>query len=177
MKLFCHLPENQYHKEPHVADLQKAFEKEVNTAEKFTQELYLQLSPHTATWGLTYFEKELGLSTDTAKTVEERREIVLAKERGRGTSTKAMIQGVAESFYQGQVEVKEYAEEYLFELIFINYVGVPDYIQNLTKILLEIRPAHLDFKYTIREVRIGPLYIGGYCTIPLMLTVGAINDN
>src|SRR5690625_4208947 len=64
-------------------------------------DLRLQLSIDTATWGLEIYEKELGIITDRSKTHVERRSVIKSKLRGQGNVNIALIQLVAESFENG----------------------------------------------------------------------------
>jgi hypothetical protein len=104
----------------------------------------------TATWALKDWEEEYGIVTDISKPYELRREIVLAKIRGSGTTTKAMIQNVSRAFSGGEVKVNEYPSEYRFEIQFIGIKGIPQNMAGLIKAIDDIKPAHLSycFKYT-----------------------------
>ncbi len=114
------------------------------------EDLLNQLFVNTATWGLGRWEKELGLETDLSKTYERRRENILAKLRGSGTTTREMIKNMAIAFSGGEVEVIEYPNEHRFDIRFTGVMGIPPNMQGLEQALDEIKPAHLDysFKYT-----------------------------
>ena len=55
------------------------------------EDLINQAFIDTATWGIDLWEEEYGLDTNKLLSYEERREIVKAKKRGRGTTTIEMI--------------------------------------------------------------------------------------
>jgi uncharacterized protein YmfQ (DUF2313 family) len=103
-----------------------------------------------ATWGLDGWEKELGLSTDSASPPARRRELIRAKLRGTGTTTKRMIIDAAASFSGGEVEVIEYPEENRFEVKFVGVKGIPSNMAGFIRMLEDIKPAHLAylFKYS-----------------------------
>ncbi len=116
----------------------------------YIEDLEKQFFIDTATWGLSIYEKELGLKTNMSLTYEERREIIKAKLRGRGTTTKAMIKNTAEAFSGGEVDVIEYPSEYCFIVKFIGVKGIPRNMAAFIDMLETIKPAHLayTFKYT-----------------------------
>lgn len=115
-----------------------------------TKDILNQCFITTATWGLDRWEKVFGLQTDRSKSYERRREILLAKIRGSGTTTKEMLKNVAIAFSGGEVAIHEYPEEYRFEVQFIGVKGIPQNMAGLIAALDEIKPAHLaySFKYT-----------------------------
>lgn len=100
-----------------------------------------------ATWGLQQWEYELGI-VNTDNIVSWRRETLLAKLRGMGTSTKWRIKNVAETFSGGEVEVTEYNKDHRFEIKFVGILGIPDNMAGFLNVLDEIKPAHLG--YTIK---------------------------
>lgn len=104
----------------------------------------------TATWGLSLWESELGMTIDPTKPIERRREQILAKIRGAGTTTKQMIKNVAAAFSGGEVDVIEYPSEYRFVVKFIGVKGIPPNMSGFIAMLEQIKPAHLaySFEYT-----------------------------
>ncbi|MFQ8758277.1 MAG: putative phage tail protein [Intestinimonas sp.] len=108
-----------------------------------------QLDVNKATWGLSCWEASLGLDVDVSRPDAYRRTRILSKLRGQGTTTVAMIQNVAESFYNGQVAVEEQPEAYRFDIRFLSSIGVPPNLDDLSAALEEIKPAHLAYDYII----------------------------
>lgn len=104
----------------------------------------------TATWGLELWESELGIMTETNKSIERRRESLKAKIRGSGTTTKEMIRDTASAFSGGEVDVIEYPADYLFEVRFIGVKGIPANMPGFIQMLEHIKPSHLgySFKYS-----------------------------
>ncbi|MGO4498797.1 putative phage tail protein [Paenibacillus sp. 2RAB27] len=104
----------------------------------------------TATWGLDFWERVFGISTDRTKSYEPRREVIKAKIRGAGTTTKEMIRTTAMAFSGGEVNVIDYPTEYRFEVQFVGVKGIPQNMAGFIAMLEEIKPAHLtySFKYT-----------------------------
>jgi len=133
-----------------ITELQSSVAKELGKLYYHLHDLFNQLFIGTATWGLTIYEKELGLKTNMGLSYEERREIIKAKIRGRGATTKQMIKETAEAFSGGEVDVIEYPEESKFIVKFIGVKGIPRNMRGFIDMLETIKPAHLvyEFKYT-----------------------------
>lgn len=108
-----------------------------------------QLFIDTATWGLSFWEQQYGILTNINKFYEDRRELVKAKIRGTGTTTIQMIKNTAEAFSNGECDVIEHSETYLFTVKFIGIKGIPHNMQSFENILKIIKLAHLnyDFQY------------------------------
>lgn len=141
----------------HNSDIIKSFMEsnsiEVDILKAYMNDLIKNLYVKTATWGLDLFEEELGLVTDKSISYEERRERILAKKRGNGTTTKAMIKNTAEAFSGGEVEVIENFNDYSFIVKFVGVKGIPKNLALFKKMIEEIKPAHLNyelaFTYTV----------------------------
>lgn len=141
----------------HNSDIVKSFMEsnsiEVDILKAYIDDLVKNLYVKTATWGLDLFEEELGLVTDKSVDYEERRERILAKKRGSGTTTKAMIKNTAEAFSGGEVEVIEKFNEYSFIVKFVGVRGIPKNLALFKQMIEEIKPAHLNyelaFTYTV----------------------------
>lgn len=133
-----------------MKEIQSSISKEFCILDYYVKDLEKQFFIDTATWGLSIYEKELGLQTNMSLTYEERREIIKAKLRGHGTTTKEMIKNTAEAFSGGEVDVIEYPEESKFIVKFIGIKGIPRNMQGFIDMLETIKPAHLayEFKYT-----------------------------
>ncbi len=147
--LMQYLPD-YYQNIKEVKKLQEAMGYEVGGLAYSIQDILNQFFINTATWGLDLWEKLYGIITDRSKSYERRREILLAKLRGSGTTTKEMIKNVAVAFSGGDVAVQEYPEEYRFVVQFIGVKGIPQNMAGLINAIEEIKPAHLSFsfKYT-----------------------------
>lgn len=103
-----------------------------------------------ATWGLDLWEKDYGLMTDHDKSFVFRRERLLAKMRGMGTTTLQSIINMASAFAGGEAKIIEYPSEYRFVIRFVGVKGVPANMNDLIASVEEIKPAHLaySFEYT-----------------------------
>lgn len=101
----------------------------------------------TATNLLSRYEKIYGLTVDVTKSNQFRRERIKAKARGVGTVTKKMLEEVAASYSNGEVEVIENFEDYSFIVKFVGTKGIPGNMADLTLTIKEIKPAHLAFSF------------------------------
>lgn len=104
----------------------------------------------TATWGLTRWEEVYGLTTNMALSYEQRREILMAKLRGQGTTTAQMIKETAETFSGGEIEVIEDNPNYHFTVRFIGIKGIPRNMNAFISMLEDIKPAHLSYSFEYR---------------------------
>lgn len=131
---------------------------EVGQLQHELEELIDQCYIVTATWGLSRWEQMFGVATNMSLTYEQRREILMAKLRGQGTTTRKMIEDTAVSFSGGEVKVIEDNPNHLFIIQFIGIKGIPRNMQAFVSMLEDIKPAHLayrfEYRYTIwNEVR------------------------
>jgi hypothetical protein len=130
-----------------VVEMQDAFEEWTDALLAAKTDLLGQMNVSTATWGLTSWEKALGLETDISKSNTYRRERVMSKLRGSGTATTALIRNVAESFSNGEVTIIEHNGEYKFDVKFIGTIGKPPNMSDLTAAIEDIKPAHMTYSY------------------------------
>ena len=144
--LLEHMP-RQYRGSPEVAELQAALQPWADKIHTDRDILFAQFYPRTATWGLRLWEVALGIGTDISRPYSFRRSRIESKLRGLGTTTKAMVQNVAESFSNGSVEVLEFPGEYRFDIIFAGTIGIPPNMDDLSAAIEEIKPAHLAYLY------------------------------
>ena len=136
-----------YRESAQVVALQGAYQHWSDALQAARDDLMAQMNVATATWGLVSWEKALGLTTDATKSNDYRRTRIMSKLRGQGTTTKAMIENVAESFSNGDVTIIEYSAESRFEVKFVGTLGIPPNMDDLTAAIEEIKPAHLAYSY------------------------------
>lgn len=139
-----------YHGSRIMGSLLEAMAEELGVLWYAIDDILKQFFVATATWGLDLWEAELGLLTDRSKSYDRRREIVIAKLRGAGTTTRQMIINTAAAFSGGEVDVVEYPAEYRFVVQFVGVLGIPPNMAGLIQAIEDIKPAHLaySFKYT-----------------------------
>src|SRR5471030_2171962 len=116
----------------------------------YIDDLLNQCFIDTATWSLNLWEEEYGITTNLSLSYEQRREILKAKKRGQGTTTKTMIKNAAEAFSGGEVNIIEDNPNYSFIVQIIGIEGIPRNMQSFINVIEDIKPSHLnyEFKYT-----------------------------
>lgn len=109
-----------------------------------------QMYIETATWGLTQWERIFGLVTDTSKSYEHRREILLSRLRGVGAVSAELIESVAGAYANGDVDVTADVPTYTITITFVSNYGVPAQITELKAAVRDVTPAHLAINYEFR---------------------------
>lgn len=126
---------------------------EVEQLQITMDEVLEQFYVDTATWGLFFWERICGIPTDESKPIDQRRSVIKSKLRGIGTVTVALIKNVAESWYNGEVEVTEQPSLYTVKIKFVGKLGVPPNLADIQNALREIIPAHLAINYEFTYLR------------------------
>jgi hypothetical protein len=126
---------------------------EIDDLHEWVTEIREQLFPQTATWGLKYWEQVLGLPTNEAAPIGERRRAVLTKLATRTPVTPSLIKQIAQSNTGKPATVENRIGPYTFRII-MESDGTGVDLQRLNKAIDEAKPAHLTAEY-------GILYKGG----------------
>ncbi len=123
-------------------------------------DLFLQVLPQTATeWGLTFWEKRVGITTNTSKSIEERRAKILAKLNTKGTTTVEVIRQICKSFVSN-VEVIQHNSDYYFEVNLLTTTGFPYALDSLYDSVEIAKPAHLGVEYKLISTTQSEIYYG-----------------
>lgn len=130
-----------------MEELQEIITDKANELAENFNETIDQCFVNTATALLDRYEKIYGIQADVSKSNEFRRERIRAKIRGIGTVTKQMIEVVAKSYSNGEVEVIENPADYSFKIKFVGTRGIPANMADLTLTIEEIKPAHLAYTF------------------------------
>lgn len=99
-----------------------------------------------ATYGLDYWEKMLGISKNN-NDIQTRRENIKARMRSRGTTTVSVIKNICEAYSNGEVDIIVNHSDYSFVIDFIGSIGIPRAFAELDKTINEIKPCHLAHSY------------------------------
>lgn len=101
----------------------------------------------TATWGLTEWERLVGITPAAGASLADRRREVIAKLCSTGTTNAEMIRALAEALTGYGAKVTENFGEYSFSLRFFGetagFINID--AQLLMRTVEEIKPAHLQF--------------------------------
>ena len=123
-----------------------ALEIEDNILFENVEDLKNQFFVDDATWGLSNWEKMLGISKNN-NDIQTRRENIKAKMRSRGTTTLSAVKNICEAYSNGIVEIIVNHSDYSFVIDFVGTIGIPRAFAELDKIIEEIKPAHLAHSY------------------------------
>lgn len=179
MRPFIQELPRHYGRSPQDAELQRVLELMAARAEADKDFTLEQLFPSTASgWGLKLWEEAYGLRPEAGQTERQRRERVIAKIRGSGTSTLERIKAVARAFSPGTVDAVDHSREYCFELIFSGHPGEMPNVTALALAIREMKPAHLDFivSMAIRAKETAVLGLGGALAALNRLSVPEAQD-
>ena len=159
-ELMGYLPEC-YEASPEMIAIQRAIQPELDLAWAGRDDLLLQLNPNTATWGLNYWESAFGLPVSELLPLSIRRNRVIARIRGRGTTTVAVLKSVVETFCPGcEVSIIEHYGEYVVEIhLTITDQAIED-SPGLKDELNLIMPAHLAWGFSITLETTGGIIYG-----------------
>ncbi len=149
VKLIDYLPED-YKKSVSVVELQEIFDKETKKVTNTEEDMQQQLHVATATWGLAAWEAVYGLPVDTTKTDATRRAAIMARMGGTDTTRVVTIKEISETFLQGKVAVIEVNEEYRFEIHFLDVLQKGQNVEDLKRVIDEMKPAHLDYAIILK---------------------------
>lgn len=110
-----------------------------------------QLNFSTSTWGLPFWENELGIRPSKNTDIDTRRSFVSAKWKGDQKTDLNLMQAVCNSWKNGDVEVVFINGK--IQLIFIGEYGIPKDLDSLLTAIDDVKPAHLGvttkFKYLL----------------------------
>lgn len=146
MELIKLLPD-YYEQNVTMQSLQSALSWAVDQLESGLTDTISQCFAATAESLLSRWETFLGLEVDITKPPEYRRERIMAKLSGTGTTTKAMIADTASRYSNGAVEIIEDSPNNKFTVRFVGTIGMPGNMEDLKKTIEEIKPAHLAVEY------------------------------
>lgn len=139
----------------------KAFEvqqPQIDNLSSNIEELTDQGFIETSSWSLPLWEEEFGVKSKVDDTLENRRNRVLAKKRGIGTTTVPTVENICNSFLD-KTTVTEHSANYYFDLLLESYSGFHNYLEDLIEIIEEIKPAHLGVNYHLMATTQSNLYI------------------
>ena len=126
--------------------IQDSFTVEANLMNDKVEKTLEQFFVDSATYGLDYWEKMLGISKNTFD-IQTRRENIKAKMRSRGTTTVSFIKNICEAYSNGEVDIIVNHSDYSFVIDFIGTIGIPRAFAELDKTINEIKPCHLAHSY------------------------------
>lgn len=149
-KLIDYMP-SYYRLIEEIIELQRVVELEYLTLIEKVNDIFKQTNIYTATWGLKIWEKILNLHVgDEFSNFETRREKIILKLRGTGTTTHSKIKSLALSITTGEIEIIEDSKNYSFTIKFTSIVGKAPNLKIFKEAIEEVKPAHLGYKIEFR---------------------------
>ena len=130
-----------------AAAIQQGYEAAVVELWEAAQETAAQCFAVQATWSLEMWEAYLSLPSGSGVSDAVRRERIISKLRGAGVSTRELVERVAESYYNGNVDVTEQYGDYTFTVTFTSTRGLPPGLAQLQAAIEDVKPAHLGVVY------------------------------
>lgn len=148
-----------------IENFNKVNAEQVNLLNKRIEKVFNQFFIVTLDEAIERKEKEFGIKIDRSMTLQERVNRLLPKNRGIGTSTKAMLESVAKSFVE-KAELIEDNQHYAFTLNLLSEHGFPYKLDFLYDSIEELKPAHLNVSYLItsqtkEKINIGTVTLCG----------------
>lgn len=142
-------------------ELQRVLTLMLEQAERDKDFTLEQLFPSTTSgWGLELWERAWGIPVDRTLSDQRRRDRILAKVKGTGTSTLEVIQAIAQSFSSYPAEVTEESALYKFVVWYLGTIGEVEHKQDLIDIINELKPAHLQWEIKYRQEQDSNLFVG-----------------
>ena len=122
---------------------------EWDDVDRLTDEVFAQLFPQTATWGIMYWEWLLGISPNDSLSIEQRRTRVLTRMQTRWPMTKERMEQLVRTFSQDkQAFIREFFDQYRFEVLFSLTQSVD--LGTVYEVIEEAKPAHLGYSLVAR---------------------------
>lgn len=122
---------------------------ELDQFKQGVKEILDQWFARTASWGLDRWEEELGLVNYAGKPDKQRQDRIVARLRGRGTTTITLLEKVVKSYVNNGANIVDSPQAYSFAIKFIGPEGLPENLNDLRATIEEIKPAHLFADYQI----------------------------
>lgn len=117
---------------------------EFDGASQLADEVFAQLFPQTATWGISYWETLLKIPSNKGLSIEQRRARVLSRMQYRRPMTRERLERIVNQFVVGKTaRVVEIRNKYSFRAHIL--FGEIIYFYDLYKAVHEAKPAHLQF--------------------------------
>ena len=116
----------------------------LDSSKSSQDDLILQLSPSTATWGLSIWEEMSGIFVDKNINIETRRQRIIAKLSEVQIITPNNMKNTIQRFTDGFVNLTQQHASYSFN-INLDIKNQPINFLDLENTIERIKPAHLDY--------------------------------
>ncbi|MDB3560263.1 hypothetical protein C4233_06730 [Clostridioides difficile] len=130
----------------------EAIGSEFDNLELLNEEIELQLFPQSATWGLSFWENRVGLTTNIDEDIEIRRRKVIAKLQSKYIMTPKRMSMILQSYTGANIKINENISPYTFGVELTSTQGFPrdlEDLEDLYKRVNVIKPSHLAVSYKL----------------------------
>ena len=133
---------------------------EVGEMSKWCEEYQKQTVPQTATWALTYFEKEFGIIPDPSWSFERRRLTIINRMRSRGPMNPTRLEAIVSAVTGTDVRIEENTGKNRFA---VYITASPDMIDEkaVDNAIKKAKPVRLIYDLFYEQVTSGTIYTGG----------------
>lgn len=136
----------------------EAIGSEFDNLDETVADVKLQLFPQTATWGLAWWEKRLGLQTNLNEDIEKRRKKVIVKLQTRWPMTPLNMANIISTYTSADVHIIENVAPYTFEVDLLSNNGFPQDLVDLYKTVKRIKPSHEGVRYKLTSITSTNIY-------------------
>jgi len=129
--------------------IMEAIGAEWDDVDRLTDDVFAQLFPQTATWGIVYWERLVGIPRNDSLSIEQRRVRVLTRMQTRWPMTKERMEQLVRTFSKDkQAFIREFFDQYRFEVLFSLTQSVD--LGTVYEVIEEAKPAHLGYSLVAR---------------------------
>lgn len=132
-------------KDPLTLNILDSESKELEILSEKIKDFKIQYYFDTMTWYADELAKVMGITFSPDLPIEEKRSIIEAKYKGDGKADIYLLQAVADSWKNGQVDV-DFIDGKI-KIMFNGIYGIPGDLTYLEEILDDVKPAHLPIEY------------------------------
>jgi len=146
-RMFSYLP--KYERKSGVFDeILTGYDGELRNLEQSNETVNRNLFIDTAVEALRIYERDLGIVPETTLNYVQRREQVSSRYRAAfSQATEQAVKDVANSFENGTVEINPTDTVGVYEITFVDEIGIPNNIEGLKQAIDIVVPAHIDVTY------------------------------
>lgn len=128
--------------------LTKTEEIEFDKLTALIEELWKQLDPAAATWGLSILERELGLPVNPDLDTDTRRSLIKSKLLMQPPGSKTKLVEILKTFVEA-AEIEEDFSQYRLDIILKTRDILGDKVPHIRSTIEEFKPAHLDYMFVM----------------------------
>lgn len=142
--------------DPYVIDMTKATDLSIEDIEKALEDIEKQFWFDTMTWGADILAKQLDIKIPANTSIEDKRSILEARWKNSGKSDIYLLQAIADSWKNGEIEVGFVNGK--IQIKFIGEYGAPSDINSLKREIDLAKPAHLGVFYLFKYLLIRDIH-------------------